>query len=72
MYAMPPESFSHVQSITKRFFNSDHKKLKQSDAWTLWRISHPLHFERVARLKTHAAFLEIQNEQFKTNRKENK
>ena len=68
-HASPPEVFDHVQFISKRFFKSEHKTLSQNSAWFLWKISHPLHFERTARIATHAAFLQIQNEQYKLNKK---
>ena len=70
-YASPPEVFDHVQFLTKRYFKSEHKRLSQNSAWFLWKISHPLHFERTARIQTHAAFLQIQNDAYKINKKGN-
>ena len=71
-WAMHPNVFTHTQMITKRFFKSEYKRLGQSNAWYLYRITHPLHFERVARIKTHAAFLEAQVAAYKEVKLANK
>ena len=49
-YHMMPGVFDRVKHITKRYHNSEYKRLGERDAWTLWKLIHPLHTERVERL----------------------
>ena len=69
-YAMPPEQFTGVNLITKRFFNSEYKRLGQSSAWTLWKIAHPLETVRINRIQTTAAYLDAKTQELKTAKKE--
>ena len=70
-YALPPESFSTVQIITKRFFSSEHRRLKKSEAIFLWRITHPLSNDRNKLMLATAEALKIAKEQIKKAKKEN-
>lgn len=69
-YALPPEAFSHIQTITKRFFSSEHRRLKKTDAWYLWKITHPLTNDRIKRMMATAEYLKIAKEDFKKQKKE--
>ena len=56
-YNLPPFSFDQVQTITKRYLNSDYKRLSRKDCWTLWKMCHPLKSHRIDRLKSTADYL---------------
>jgi len=56
-YNLPPFTWDEVQTITKRWHNSEHKRISRKDAWTLWKIMHPLMNERTKRLQTTGEFL---------------
>ena len=71
-YALPPEAFGTVQTITKRFFASEHKRLKKSEAIFLWRITHPLSNDRNKIMLRTAESLKIAKEQLKQAKKEQK
>lgn len=40
-FYLPPDLYEDVSYICKRFAKSEHKRLTQKDAWTLWRVCHP-------------------------------
>ena len=56
-YDLHPNNWDHAKKITKRYNLSEYKRLNRSDAWYLWRITHPLHSERVERILATGAFL---------------
>ena len=58
LYSIAPEAWDVAKHITKRYELSDYKKLSRSNAWFLWRITHPLHNERIERLMASAVFLD--------------
>ena len=49
-YNIGPAAFEDIQFITKRFFSSEWPRLKQEEAWKLWKHCHPLVDERHQRL----------------------
>ena len=49
-YALNPTAWEDVKFIAKRFNLSEYKKLKKSDAWKLWKYTHPTVDERRKRL----------------------
>ena len=61
-YNIGPEAWDHCKTITKRYNLSQYKKLSRSDAWFLWRVTHPLQDERVERLLATAVFYQQQQE----------
>jgi len=69
-YALPPESFSEIQRVTKRFFKSEHKRLSQNHAWYLWKVTHPLLDDRIAQLAATAGHLSVQKAELKQLKKE--
>lgn len=56
-YSVHPEAFTVVTAIAKRYHLSTYKRLNKPNAWTLWKISHPLHNERIERVLATGAFL---------------
>ena len=40
-YYLPPDLFEDVVYISKKFNNSEYKRLSQQDAWCLWRVCNP-------------------------------
>ena len=56
-YNIGPSAFDTITFICKRFFNSDFKRLNSKDAWTLWKLVHPLYRDRLARLTDTAEHL---------------
>ena len=56
-FASPPEVWDKVKQTCYRYTNSEYKKLSRSDAWFLWRVTHPLENDRVQRILATAAFL---------------
>ena len=46
-YFFPPELFDDIQYITKRYYNSEYKRLSHINAWMLWKFVHPLHNNRI-------------------------
>lgn len=57
-YNIGPDAWDKAKQVTKRYALSEYKKLSRSDAWFLWRITHPLHNERIERLLATALFYE--------------
>jgi len=57
-YNIAPDAWDRAKHISKRYALSEYKKLSRSDAWFLWRITHPLHSERIERLLATAVFLD--------------
>lgn len=57
-YALAPEQWTVGKAIIKRYNLSEYKVLSRSNAWTLWRLTHPLHNERVERILATAMFYE--------------
>ena len=55
-----PTVFEDVQYITKRFNESEYKRLKQSDAWTLWKVCHPTPARRIQELVETAEYYDEQ------------
>mgnify|MGYP007073193790 CR=1 FL=1 len=62
-YCMPPDVFDKTKAITKRYNLSEYKRLTRSEAWFLWRITYPLHTERVQRILATGAFLDEKRQQ---------
>ena len=56
-YNLPPYSFDQVQTITKRYLNSDYKRMSRKDCWTLWKMCNPLKNARVDRLQSTGDYL---------------
>lgn len=54
-YAVPPNMWDECKRIIKRYNLSEHKRISQTDAYTLWRLVHPLMTERIQRLTATAA-----------------
>ena len=46
-YNFPPEVFDAMIFATKRFYNSEYRRLSKDEAWTMWRFTHPLYPDRV-------------------------
>ena len=69
-YAFTPEKFTAVTNITKRFFNSEHKKLNQRAAWTLWKLTHPHPTEREKMISRTGAYLLIQKNELREIKRE--
>ncbi len=69
-YAFTPEKFGVVQTITKRYFKSEFPRLRERDAWILWKMTHPTHNNRQKLLETHAHYMSIQVEQLRQAKKE--
>ena len=67
-----PAAFDDVKFITKRFFNSDFKKLKRYDAWRLWRLTHPIACERIKVIERSAAVYEQMYENYKSAKSDKK
>lgn len=57
-YNLHPSAFDDVRFICKRFFSSEHMRLKKSDAWKLYKLCNPLYTERLKRLQTTAEHLD--------------
>ena len=57
-YNLPPSAFDDVRFICKRFFSSEHMRLRKEDAWKLYKLCNPLHTERLKRLQTTAEHLD--------------
>jgi hypothetical protein len=47
---LPPVATDTVYYITKRYFKSEYKLLTKTDAWTLWRLIHPVQNRRTERM----------------------
>ena len=61
-YNIGPDAWDTAKAIIERYNLSEYKKLSRSNAWFLWRITHPLHNERIERLMATAIFYqEIQD-----------
>lgn len=56
-YNLPPYTWDQVQYITKRYLNSEHRRMSRRDAWTLWKVTHPLSNDRINRIRTTADYL---------------
>ena len=50
-YCFGPELFDYVQTLTRAFFKSQYRKLSKTEAWELWRLTHPGVTERTQRLR---------------------
>lgn len=46
-YFFQPEAFDEIKFITRRYWNSEYKRLTHWDAWKLWRFTHPLPNARI-------------------------
>tara|TARA_R100000426_G_scaffold40115_1_gene31190 strand:+ start:613 stop:1371 length:759 start_codon:yes stop_codon:yes gene_type:complete len=57
-YNLHPSAFDDVRFICKRFFSSEHMRLRKADAWKLYKLCNPLHTERLKRLQTTAEHLD--------------
>ena len=57
-YNLHPSAFDDVRFICKRFFSSEHMRLRKEDAWKLYKLCNPLHTERLKRLQTTAEHLD--------------
>ena len=57
-YNLHPSAFDDVRFICKRFFSSEHMRLRKADAWKLYKLCNPLHSERLKRLQTTAEHLD--------------
>lgn len=64
-YFFHPAAFDEVIFITKRHYNSEYKRLKQADAWKLWRFIHPLHNRRVRAIEAAADRYEEKRQKLK-------
>jgi hypothetical protein len=71
-YHMRPGVFDLVQYITKRYFKSEYKRLTERNAWTLWKLIHPLHTERVERMTDTATHLIAAKEELESVKRANK
>lgn len=56
-YNLPPYTWDQVQYITKRYLNSEHRRMSRRDAWTLWKVTHPLCNDRIQRIQTTGDYL---------------
>tara|TARA_S200002703_G_scaffold53823_1_gene46520 strand:+ start:5679 stop:6539 length:861 start_codon:yes stop_codon:yes gene_type:complete len=57
-YNLHPSAFDDVRFICKRFFSSEHMRLRKADAWKLYKLCNPLYEERLKRLQTTAEHLD--------------
>ena len=68
-YAVPPEMFDECKRIIKRYNLSEYKRMNSTDAYTLWRLTHPDMDERIKRLASTAAFFAQQKYEYKKIKK---
>lgn len=68
-YAVPPDMWDHSKNIIKRYNLSEFKRIKMEDAYTLWRLVHPLMDERIKRLELTAAHFEAMEKNFRKTQK---
>ena len=45
-FPLPADQWDQLMGLTKRFFLSEHKRLPETDAFFLWRLSYPVTSER--------------------------
>ena len=57
-YNIPPEQFDHTNVVMKRYNLSEYKRLNKTDAYFLWRLTHPTMNQRRERLLATALFFE--------------
>ncbi len=57
-YHIAPEQFDQAKKVFKRYNLSEYKRLNKTDAYFLWRLTHPTMNARRERLLASAAFFE--------------
>lgn len=62
-YNLHPSAFDDIRIICKRFFSSEHMRLKKNDAWKMYKLCNPLYHERLKRLQTTAEHLDLMRRQ---------
>lgn len=64
-YAIDPHQFTEIQTIVKRFNNSEYKTMSRRDSWRLWKLLHPLPRKRIQQLQATAEHLKTIQKQKK-------
>ena len=60
-----PQTEDEINFITKRYFQSTHKRLSKADAWKLFRIVNPLPHQRLKQIQAEADYLKETLEELK-------
>ena len=68
-YNIAPETWDHTKAVCKRYNLSEYKRLCETDARFLWRVTHPVMDERISRLQSTAEFYRAERDLKKNERK---
>ena len=68
-YAVMPEMFTECKRIIKRYNLSEYRRLNSTDAYTLWRLTHPEMSERIQRLAVTAAHFAAKKAEYEALKK---
>lgn len=65
-YSVPADQYEDMHYICKRFNSSEYKRLKQAEAWCLWRLCNPSVIERKEILIQTARYLDERSQELKS------